>query len=78
MYSVDRWYINATGAFVDMQQTTATTETMPDNSSFHKDLKIIEKASNSGLAVGQRIKAMIGLPQCLRYSLRLQILVHHP
>lgn len=49
-YSVDRWYVYATGAAVSAQRVTSS------NSAFTSALRIIGAASNTGFSIGQRIE----------------------
>lgn len=49
-YSVDRWYVYATGAAVSAQRVTSS------NSAFTSALRISGAASNTGVLIGQRIE----------------------
>jgi len=49
-YSVDRWYVYATGAAVSAQRVTSS------NSAFTSALRIVGAASNTGVSIGQRIE----------------------
>ena len=49
-YSVDRWYVYATGAAVSAQQVT------PSLTDINAALRVIGAASNTGVSIGQRIE----------------------
>lgn len=50
-YTVDRWYVYATGAAVSAQRVASS------NTTFTYALRVIGAASNTGVSIGQRIEA---------------------